>query len=116
VWALVAGGMPSAVVDTWLDPIRGDHDDARADLAAAGITRAYEVLCRCPGDVAAQRYASRVRHSGHLPADESTLARIRAAADAMRPLGVGPALEVDTTQPVDIAAVVSWLRGDRSAG
>jgi glucokinase len=110
IWSLVASGAPAAVVDIWLDPLRGDHDDARDGLAAAGITGALEVLCRCPGEVAAQRYAARHRHPGHLGADESTLQRIREAAAAMTPLGVGPSIEVDTTAPVDVAALAQQLR------
>jgi hypothetical protein len=60
--------------------------------------------------VALDRYAARARPPGHLPADESTLSRIRDAVDLIRPLGVGPSMQVDTTVDVDIAAIADWIR------
>lgn len=108
LWALLANGVEHAVVDTWLDPHRDDANDARRHLAAE--THAVELLCDCPGEVAAQRYAQRVRHPGH-GTDQRLLQRIRDAAPLMRPLGIGPTLRVDTNAPVDVSAVVSWIRG-----
>ncbi len=57
---------------------------------------------------------ARLRHPGHLRADEETLRRIRTAAPLMAALGLGPTLLVDTTRPVDVAAVTRWVR--RAAG
>lgn len=108
LWALLADCPAGAVVDVWLDPTR-DAGFARRGLERAGVETAYEVRCDCPGDVAAQRYVDRRRHPGHLPADEPTLRRIR-AADVMGELGVGPTYRVDTTRPVDVAEVVGWVR------
>ncbi|MBA2532172.1 MAG: AAA family ATPase [Nocardioidaceae bacterium] len=107
LWALLANGIEHAVVDTWLDPSRDDADDARHHLAASICV--VELLCECPGDLAASRYAQRVRHIGH-GINEHLLQRIRASAPLMRPLGIGPTLRVDTSAPVDVAGVVSWVR------
>lgn len=109
LWSLLADCPTGAVVDVWLDPVR-DAGFAGRGLARAGIQTAYEVRCDCPGPLAAQRYADRRRHPGHLPADEATLDRIRAAAPSMVGLGVGPALQVDTSRPVDLASVTEWVR------
>lgn len=97
------------MIDIWLDPSR-DHEVARDGLAGVGVESAYEILCDVPGEIAAQRYAGRTRHPGHLPPDEATLDRIRAAARIIAPLGLGPALRVDTTGHVDVADIANWLR------
>lgn len=109
LWSLLPGCPSGAVVDTWLDP-RRDAGHAERGLARAGVPAAYEIRCDCPPETAARRYAARARHPGHLSADEVTLARIRDSAAAMSDLGVGPALRVDTTRPVDVAGIVRWLR------
>lgn len=75
LWSLLADCPTGAVVDIWLDPAR-DEGFARGGLAHAGVGTAYEVRCDCPGELAAERYAARRRHPGHLPADEETLRRI----------------------------------------
>jgi glucokinase len=108
LWAIVADTPVSTVVDLWLDPSR-DLTAFHDGFAHRGCDRAYEVRCICPGDVAAARYAARTRHGGHLPADETTLHRIREAATLSRPLGVGPGYDVDTTRPVDVDAIVRWI-------
>jgi predicted kinase len=113
LWSLLADCPMGAVVDAWLDPAR-DVGLAERGLARAGIGTAYEVRCDCPGELAAERYAARLRHPGHLRADEETLRRIRTAAPLMAALGLGPTLLVDTTRPVDVAAVTRWVR--RAAG
>lgn len=109
IWALLPHGYGGAVVDTWLDPTRDDPALAKRGIAAAGIGVVLEILCRCPGDLAVERYRNRIRHPGHLGADEGTLRRIRAAAGLIEPLGLGPSLEVDTDRPVDTDRVFSWL-------
>jgi len=108
VWALLRDCPGGALVEIWLDP-RRDAGIAAEGLARAGARDALEVMCVCPGDIAAQRYSARTRHAAHLPADEVTLQRIRDSAELMRPLGLGPALAVDTTRPVDIDRITRWL-------
>jgi predicted kinase len=109
LWSLLPQCPRGAVVDIWIDP-RRDVEMAREGLARRGPARLMEVLCDCPGELAAQRYAERVRHPGHHPPDEAILRRIRESAPLMEPIGLGPALRVDTSRPVDLGAVVSWLR------
>ena len=76
--------------------------------------RAVEIQCRCPGEVAVERYRGRLRSAAHRPPDAETLARIQEAADAMAPTGVGPHLAVDSTKPFAIADIVAWI-GDQPA-
>ena len=110
ICALVRDSPHGAVVDLWLDPHR-DNGVVEAGLGQLGGDQVCEILCEVSGDVAASRYLSRRRHSGHLPPDESTLTRIRDAAQSMAPVGRWPALRVDTSGDVDLAAILAWLGG-----
>lgn len=109
LWSLIPRCPRGAVVDIWIDP-RRDVETARAGLGRSGA-RIMEVLCDCPGELAVRRYADRVRHPGHQPPDESILGRIRESARIIEPIGLGPALRVDTSSPVDVGAILAWLRG-----
>ena len=66
-----------------------------------------EVRCRVPLDVARDRYRNRLR-------DERHLDRLRIEAELwgseVAPLGVGPLIEVNTSEPVDIAQVAASVR------
>lgn len=107
--SLLPGCPYGAVVDVWLDPTR-DESAAVAGIARASAGRVVEVLCDVPGELAAARYADRDRHPGHLAPNEDTLDRIRAAAALMAPLGLGPAIRIDTSKPEAIGDLVEWLR------
>ncbi|MBA2559075.1 MAG: hypothetical protein H0V07_04170 [Propionibacteriales bacterium] len=109
MWALLPDCPQGAVVDLWIDPER-DVKPVRRDLARFTAMSILEVLCIVPGAEAARRYAHRPARTGaHLPPDDDVLARIRRSAALIEPLGIGPALCLDTTEPVDVAAVVGWL-------
>jgi predicted kinase len=67
--------------------------------------RMVEVHCECPAEVAHARYNARLRHevhSGALP--------LSAMDKYDRPVGIGPLITVDTTRPVDVAAVAAEVR------
>ena len=67
--------------------------------------RMVEVHCACPAEVAHARYDARSRHevhSGTLP--------LSAMDKYDRPVGIGPLITVDTTGPVDVAAVAAEVR------
>jgi predicted kinase len=110
-----------AVVDIWVRPHR---DTARvAELLRSSASPLVEVLCRVPTEVALDRYRDRVRFGPHRPADARMLQSIRDVAADLAPLGVGPCLEVDTSEPVDVGRLVRRLRRaglcrgvDRGAG
>lgn len=109
IWRLLPGFPAGAVVDMWFDPIRD------AGVGVDGLRRAgclddtVEVMCSCPGAVAADRYRRRARSHAHRGPDHETLDRIRRSAPLMVPLGAGPALLVDSTKPFDIDSIVRWL-------
>ena len=106
LWSEIATAHGPVVVDLWVSPGRDD----RRVAAALAEYRVIEVLCRVPAEVAVARYLERDRSGPHQPADEPTLDRIRTAAAAIGPLGVGPCLELDTDQPLDPATVVVAVR------
>ena len=66
-----------------------------------------EVRCRVPLEVAQKRYRNRLRDERHLDRQrtETELWGVEVA-----PLGVGPLVEVTTTDPVDIAHVATMVR------
>jgi predicted kinase len=70
--------------------------------------RPIEVYCRCPLDVARQRYEARgpSRHPVHVAKTIS----IELLHEFDRPLSLGPVIEVDTIQPVDIAGLAATVR------
>jgi len=81
-----------------------DNDYALGQLRGLG-GRTVEVHCACPAEVAHARYNARSRHEVHL----GTLPL--AAMDKYdRPVGIGPLITVDTTGPVDVAAVAAEVR------
>jgi len=71
-----------------------------------------EVFCRCPAAEVERRFTRRApaRHPGHV--DHVLDPQLKAALDGgVGPLGLsGPLLEVDTSGPVDVGAVVAWIR------
>ena len=68
-----------------------------------------EVHCRCPRAVAVARYTARspTRHAGHLDAERQPDELWN--EQNTRPTGIAPAIVVDTTAPVDVAAVVRQI-------
>jgi predicted kinase len=98
----VAQDLDGAVLDNFW------YAETAAELLAPLPRPIVEVFCRCEPDVAHERFRRRVRHPGH--ADEARdAASIRAAFIARArklPLGMlGPVIEVNTEQPVDIASL-----------
>ena len=104
----VAADLGSAVLESHFLP-----GVSEPDLQALGRPL-IQVYCRCPIEVAVERYMRRVdapdRHRGHLPehqADEAIQGwRTREAL----PLALdAPLIEVDTTERVDVAAVAARI-------
>jgi predicted kinase len=111
LWVLAAQA-PEVVIEANFRP-RSDYERAKIAGLVAGGGQLVEVHCRCPAPVAAARYAERsaTRHPVHVVATVS--------GDFLtqfdRPVGLGQLIEVDTTVPLDVAAVASRVRA-RLAG
>ena len=81
-----------------------DNDEALGQLRGLG-DRTVEVHCACPAEVAHTRYNARPRHEVHQRA-----LPLSAMDRYDRPVGIGPLITVDTTRPVDVAAVAAEVR------
>jgi predicted kinase len=66
-----------------------------------------EVRCRLDATVARERYHARHRDPRHLDGQRSDA---ELWGDEVGPLGVGPLLEVDTTEPVHVASLAQVVR------
>lgn len=72
-----------------------------------------EVYADCPPALAAVRFAARNRHPGHFD-DERTAAGLHRRLEPLAALGpwhLGRLVRVDTSRPVDAAAVAHAVRG-----
>lgn len=99
----VAAHCPGAVLDsTWFG--------YTLPLARRLPGRLIEVHCSVPRDVARARYRARTagRHAGHLDAKR---ADAELWGEPVRPLGLGPAVTVDTSGPVDLPELAASLAG-----
>ncbi len=95
----LARDCPGAVIDsTWYDYTR--------PLVAELPGRVVEVRCLVSRETARTRYAARNRGAGHLD-DRRTSDELWGRPVA--PLGAGPLIEVDTEQPVDVAALAALI-------
>jgi len=108
----LAGEAESVVLEShfW----RGKAED---DLRALGRPL-VQVYCRCPLELAVTRYRQRTtapdRHPGHLPEHQAEQAIASWATTEPQPLDLdAPLIEVDTTRPVDVIAVVEQVRNGR---
>ena len=100
LWTLAAraGDM---VIEANFDP---HNDEALGRLRGLG-GQTVEVHCACPAEVAHARYNARSRHEVHQGARP-----LSAMYKYDRPVGIGPLITVDTTGPVDVAAVAAEVR------
>ena len=97
----------TVVIDAWFgfQPI----EVLQGHIAYAGIRQLTEVWCHAPGEALGERYRARLgqRHSGHL--GESYIPELIELASRAKPLGTCPLFDVDTTRPLDSAALMKWL-------
>ncbi|MGB6455949.1 MAG: AAA family ATPase [Streptosporangiaceae bacterium] len=129
MWALAADS-PAVVLEANFWPDDPRHGQRVRALGA----RTVEVHCSCPIEECRRRYAARAasRHPVHVLDRESGLAAGAASsggssaapaaavlaegpsadtfARSARPLRLGPVLTVDTTGPVDVAALAADVR------
>jgi predicted kinase len=102
IWTL-ASHAPAAVLEANFYP---KSDYQRGKLAALPGPL-VEVYCRCPAELAAQRYAA--RHAGRHPTHVSAEVTLEQLAEFDRPIALGPIIEVDTSARVDLEAVASRI-------
>jgi len=111
MWTLLADAPHGAVLESpWLAHI---HHLALAGLTRAGVPaqRTHEVWCEVPVEVARTRYIARAagRHPIHRDTLVDVNARFGTWAQLAEPIGVGTLHRVDTTTPVDVAALAHQI-------
>jgi predicted kinase len=105
LWALAADA-PSAVLEANFWPDDERHHRRLRELGAAAV----EVYCACPLPVALRRYAERQASRPAVHGEAHRAVSPEAWSRWARPLKVGELITVDTTTPVDIAALAREVR------
>ena len=102
VFAVLAAarGCEGAVIDSTWYPYA-------EQLARSLPGPVVELRCRVPMEVARERYLHRARDSRHL---DSLRVEAELWGEDVAPLGVGPLLHVETSDPVDVPRVAASLR------
>ena len=103
LWALAADA-PAVVLEANFRP-RSAYERGRISALSA---TPVEVNCACPPELAARRYAERAAASH--PVHVTTSPSPDFLAEFDRPVGIGDLITVDTTGPVDVAAVADQVR------
>ncbi|WP_280437000.1 AAA family ATPase [Nocardia carnea] len=99
VWDLAQAISGTVVVDSWWFKPRDLHF-ARTGIGRTGATRAVEIWCEVPAELAKARYAG--RHRLPLYQDRQRLAEDWDTwAEHAAPLELTSTLIIDTTEPVD---------------
>ena len=101
LWTLAARA-PKVVIEANFRPY-SEYERGRL-VGLGGLP--VEVYCACPPEVASARYNARATHLVHVI---KTLP-VSAMAEYDRPVGIGALVTVDTTVPVDVAAVAARVR------
>lgn len=107
-----AAGVSSAVLVSHWRPRTGSEVSGTAtDWLKGSFDNVIEVFCRCPADVATQRFLTRKRHPGHMDTqrDPKQLAQNMLSMAGGYPLGVGPVVEVNTEVDVNIQNLLMQL-------
>jgi predicted kinase len=100
----LARELPAAVLDANFYP---GHGAALLRVRE----RPIEIFCRCPAAEVERRFSVRAptRHPGHV--DHVLAPHLKAALNGIGPLALGgPVLEVDTTRPVDLTPITTWIK------
>ena len=109
IWSMVAQAPLRCiyVIDAWFG--FQSREQLRQYMREAGVTQVLEVWNQISGELAAERYAARTgqRPKGHPGAEY--LPELRALADRVMPMALGPVLRIEQAQPLDIDRVYHWL-------
>jgi predicted kinase len=105
LWTL-AETFPSVVLEANFRP----HSDYERSRIKSLHARLIEVYCVCPPAVAAERYASRAASVTHHRAHVLSHLSDDLLKEFDQPLGVGHLIRVDTTKPVDMAALATTIQ------
>jgi predicted kinase len=103
-WSLAADFAGTVMLESWWFRPR-DRELTVAAWRRCGEPTLVEVWCDVPAEVARRRYAGRVRHAMYEDARHLATSWDDWAERA-EPLAIGEVVRVDTSGPVDVAALV----------
>jgi predicted kinase len=106
---LLAAGTPTIVEANFT---RGRAEGELQELPAH---RLMQIVCTAPDDILRERWRRRTttgeRHPGHFDAEQESVLGKRLGTDCHAALDLaGPVLDVDTSAPVDVAALAKRIR------
>ena len=108
--ALVPGTFDAVLVSFWRHPGHETASGTDTGWLERSGAELMEIHCRCPADVALQRFRRRVRHPGHCDEQRGPGDGMDFDAYAARgPLSLGTVISVDTRVPVDEEALLGAL-------
>jgi predicted kinase len=109
LWAL-APHCPQAVLEANFRTQSAFERGQVADLIHQPGARLVEILCRVPLEEAARRFAERARLERHHPAHALTEMSVEQLAVYSQPFALSPVIEIDTSVPVDLDALLGRVR------
>ncbi|OJF89798.1 ROK family protein [Pararhizobium antarcticum] len=111
IWSFIRDAPPNSsfIVDAWF----GFQPKSVLEgyIGDAGVDHTAELWCKVPGQVAGERYASRLkdRLPGHPGAEY--VSELVTLADRAEPIGVGPVMTIDQTLEPDMPCIMAWISG-----
>ncbi|NTF29883.1 ROK family protein [Agrobacterium rubi] len=109
IFATISEATPGStfIVDAWFG--FQSAEVLREHILMAGITEVVELWCHAPPEVIGDRYSQRSgqRLPGH-PGLNYVPELIELAKRA-EPIGLGPILDIDTTAPIEVDNVLTWI-------
>jgi predicted kinase len=105
LWAL-AGQAPAALLEANFRPHSSDERTRIAALSA----RVVEIYCSCPPELASRRYAQRAADPSHHRAHVRPTLSAELLAEFDQPVEIGEVIVLDTSGPVDLAALADQVR------
>jgi glucokinase len=109
IWSVIRQAPPAVtfVVDAWFG--FQPRTVLQTSLSDAGVSRPIEIWCHAPAAVVAERFRSRLgdRHAGH--PGETYIPDLIALVERAEPMKLGALYSVDTSQPIDEKALLSWV-------
>lgn len=110
IWSVIAAAPQGCtfIVDAWFG--FQPKQTLIAGLHRAGVRSLAEVWCQISGELAAERYASRLadRLPGHPGAEY--IPELIALAEKAEPMRLSPLYVADQMQPADNEKIVNWIK------
>jgi len=109
IWSIVASAPQGStfIIDAWFG--FQPKEVLLEYLVQSGVTGVAEIWCEISADTVVSRYKARLAHRlpGH-PAEEY-LPELKALAERVGPMNIGPVYRADQNIPLDIEKIINWI-------